>query len=405
VKTHELLEGIARLKPQAQAAMESLQTTLHDRGKRFLLYNAGSSAGRVHFGLFPRDLLTTALMLRNVDLLRETVRFSVHTIGQRRDATTGEEPGRVLHEWNKAERDGLLSRYNATETSQLLLIAAAELLKLQAKQSRPFPPSVRSGLVAAGEYVLTHIQDGLFLEDPAYCGASRYFAHATYWKDSHLPGRESLDYPVAYTLVQAQTVAALRSLAALAALLRFKWQKGSLCSVADELARAISSRLWDLHLRGSLIALDRETPIGGISSDALHMLAYLEPRDLPPVCVEAIRTAAAALATPYGYRSYAPNQVDYAPDAYHLGSIWPYEQVFIARGARRFGLTDVFATSTRILSALDRLAFPELVTWDGKHLLGGGCDVQLWTCAVPAVFETLLDHHSIPTALGGNEEE
>jgi len=338
--------------------METLQTALTDRGERFTAFSAGSRKGRAHFGLFPRDLFTTGIMLRHPDLLRESIRLAVHTIGKGCNPITGEEPGRVLHEWNRVERTGLLSHYNAAETGQLLLIAARELLHIDSEKHLGFLDTVRSGLVSAGRYVLSHIKDSFFLEDPSRCGATRYFADATYWKDSHLPGRRMINYPVVYTLVQAQTASALRSLAVLTSCLTLGWKETELFKVADRLNNRIWRSLWDQNLGVPLIARDRETSITGISSDALHMLAYLEPGDVPPRCLDAIQAASARLETQYGFRSYAPNQEDYAPDAYHLGSIWPYEQAFIAIGARRFGMERVFWGAIRVLRALEKLGLP-----------------------------------------------
>lgn len=384
------VQRAARLRTEAEHAMETLRTTLVDRGEQFAAFNAGSRGGEAHFGLFPRDLLTTGLMLRDRDLLRESVRFAARTIGKKQDPDTGEEPGRVLHEWNRVERGGLLSHYNAVETSQLLLIAACELIGLDSETHRTFLETVTPALMAAGHYVLSHIDEELFLEDPSRCGATRYFASATYWKDSHLPGREVIDYPVAYSLVQAQTVSALRSLAVLTSHLALGWQQEELLQAAGRLVQAIWERLWDRDRGVPLIAQDRGTSVFGISSDALHMLAYLEPDDVPASCLEGIQAASAQLETDYGFRSYAPGQRDYAPDAYHLGSIWPHEQVFIAKGARRFGLGRVFRGTTRVLRALEELGFPEFVVWDGQRLSRGGCNVQLWTCAVPHAFVNLL---------------
>ena len=389
-----MVQRIEAVKAPAQRSLERLRMTHVDRGERFELFNAGIKNGIPHFGLFPRDLLTTALMLREPRLLEQTIRFCAHTIGRRRNPSTGEEPGRVLHEWNRVERDGLLSHYNAAETSQLFLIAARLFDRLRPEEGRSVLRAQRSEIESAGDYVLSHIRDGLFLEDPSNCGASRYFAMATYWKDSHVPGRKALDYPVAYTLVQAQTVAALRSLAGLTASLDLKWQPEKIEGVAQQLIRSVWSRLWDEDSNYPLIALDRGRPVAGISSDALHMLAYLEPGDIPPAYLTAIESVSVQLETKYGYRSYAPCQIDYSADAYHLGSIWPYEQALIAEGAERFGLEGVFWKSARVLRALEQLGFPEYIIWDERRLCGGGCEVQLWTCAVPGAFERLLQMYS-----------
>jgi glycogen debranching enzyme len=366
--------------------MRSLQVDHAAGAQRFRLYSAGHREGAEFFGLFPRDLLSAALMLEDPELLRESVRFSAWTIGRRCDPISGEEPGRVLHEWTRVERDGLRSHYNAAETSQLFLIATDRLRSFDALEPLLEQRWLRDAMVLAGAYIHAHLRDDLFWEDPARCGADRYFAYATYWKDSHLPARKRLDYPVAYTLVQAQTVAALRALSELAPIAELPWTGRELRENADRGAAALRSRLWDATRNAPLIGIDNCAPITGLGSDALHMLRYLEPHDLTAPQLAGIQEAAHALESTYGYRSYAPGQTDYADDAYHLGSIWPYEQVFIADGALRFDLNTIVDRAARVLAALEQLGFPELLVWDGVSLSGGGCDTQLWSCAVPQGF-------------------
>ncbi|MBC7098906.1 hypothetical protein H5T52_07285 [Candidatus Bipolaricaulota bacterium] len=382
-------------------ARERLRTTVRVGGDVFFLYNAGLAGEKVKFGIFPRDLLVTGLMLEEVELLRETIRFSLATIGRQQDPTTGEEPGRVLHELQDVRRDGLSSRYSAVETSQLLLIAAKRCLALSGEIS---PFAGREGLRAAGEYVLRHVRDGLFWEDPAFCGGKAYFAKATYWKDSHLPGRGEPRYPVAYTLVQAQTAAALRALARLSRPLGLGFSARALEGKAAGIVRSIWTVLWDEELGFPMIALDEGGPIQGISSDALHLLAYLRPGEVPPEKLEAIRAGARRLFTPYGVRTYAPGQPDFSPFAYHLGAIWPYEQYFIALGAQMHGLGQAVENALRVALALQRLGFVELFYWTEEGLVGPGavpgegCGLQLWSAAVPEGFLRLA---GAPCPMGG----
>lgn len=82
---------------------------------------------------------------------------------------------------------GLKTRYNACDTSQLLLIATADYLKIN-RDATPFLQH-REGFQAVIRYILSHIRGNLFWEDPRFCGAELYALKATYWKDSHLPGR------------------------------------------------------------------------------------------------------------------------------------------------------------------------------------------------------------------------
>ncbi|HAF70518.1 TPA: hypothetical protein DCL37_04065 [Candidatus Acetothermia bacterium] len=366
-----------------------LHTTVKVDGEVFFLYNAGIARDKVKFAIFPRDLLVAGLMLEETGLLREAIRFSLATIGRQRNPTTGEEPGRVLHELPDVRRDGLSSRYSAAETSQLLLLAAKRYLELSGEVVLF---AGREGLRAAGEYVLRHLRDGLFWEAPAFCGGKAYFAQATYWKDSHLPGRGEPRYPVAYTLVQAQTAAALRALARLSCPLGLGFSARALEGKAEGLVRSIWTALWDEELGFPMIALDEGGPIRGISSDGLHLLAYLRPGEAPPKKLEAIRAGAKRLFTPYGVRTYAPGQPDFSPFAYHLGAVWPYEQYFIALGAQMHGLAQVMENALRVAMALEKLGFVELFYWTEEGLRGPGavpgegCELQLWSTAVPEAF-------------------
>ena len=392
-----LLNRAAALQGRARGGIESLCTEVDLDGRSFLLFHAGIRNKRPWFGLFPRDLLTACLMLGEPALMHEAIAFSVATIGREHNPQTGEEPGRVLHEWNRVERDGYLSHYNAAETSQLLILVASQYLHL-AEVDRSVLSGWADGLSQAGKYLLRHIDSGLFWENPHHCGATRYMAYATYWKDSHLPGRRSLAYPVAYTLVQAQTVAALRALIALESAFQLGFQPKQLEQLASEMVRAIWEQLWDPQTDFPLVALDKDVRIPGISSDALHVLAYLQKNDIPRTKLAAIDQGARKLDTPYGYRTYASGQPEYTPDSYHLGSIWPYEQFFIAKGALRHGLDEVFEHSLGIISGLETHGFPELVVWDGERLAAGGCDLQLWSAAYPQAIGRLAAGHASASA-------
>ncbi len=384
-----LVPRLEVLQRKALEGFEALRTHVEVSGSTLSLFDAGSRNGRPWFGLFPRDLLTVCLMLKEPALIREAIAFSVATIGRKRDPQTGEEPGRVLHEWNCVERNGYLSHYNAVETSQLLILACQRYLQL-AQVDLGILTGWADGLRGAGEYLLGHIDAGLFWEDPRYCRATRYMAYATYWKDSHLPGQRNLTYPVVYTLVQAQTVAALRALITLGSEFQLDFQAEHLEQLASDMVRAIWKHLWDPQTNFPLIALDNGVRIPGISSDALNMLAYLRKGDLPTTKLEAIVKGAHQLETPYGYRTYAPGQPEYAPDSYHLGSIWPYEQFFIAKGALLHGLEEILDHSLRIIDGLEMHGFPELLIWDGETLTAGGCDLQLWSAAYPLAICALL---------------
>jgi glycogen debranching enzyme len=387
---------LERLAATAAASRKRLEADVHIVGRDLRLYRAGLREGRDWFGLFGRDLLITALLLGEREFARDALRFVSATLGSRFDPRTGEEPGRGLHEFNDVEMRGLSTRYNASEVSLLFLVVAAE--HLAEAEDDGLVREISGGLTRAADYLLRHCKDGLFREDPAACGATRYALRATYWKDSRLPGREDPHYPVTYTLVQAQAVAAFRAAARLAEHLpEAPASRTALIAEADRAAERFAD-LWDPSFDHPVIALDREGPIRGVSSDALHMLFYLDPEDLDRKQLAAVARGANALATPFGYRTYAERQEDYDPHAYHLGAIWPFEQAIIAHAAARHGLPSAREVALRIVGGLETLGFHELFYWDGEGDLEGGtavegqgCDLQLWTLAVPAALLSLVE--------------
>lgn len=385
------LPGLPKLQKEARSALDPLRVSLDLDGEPLRLFHAGLQKGRVRFGLFGRDLLITALMLRDPSLMWDVLRFCCKTLGQQHDPRTGEEPGRGLHEYTPVEIRGLLTRYNACDVSPLLLVAAAEYHNITG--DRVLLRAYTSELAAALRYILTHIERGLYWEDPARCGAQRYALRATYWKDSHLPGREDPDYPVAYALAQAQTIAALR---AAASLVSHGFNLGEnaeeLQTKAYEMTEVLFTKLWDDERNFPAVALDGQGKITGIASDGLHMLAYLEPGDMPSEQLRAIEEGARALETPYGYRTYAPGQPGYDPSSYHWGSIWPFEQFFIARGALLHRREKLLEVALRVIPALRELGFVEAFAWEeGEKLHVVGCDLQLWTAALPEALARLLE--------------
>jgi glycogen debranching enzyme len=390
-----LLHHLERLQQESKAGFDSLRIRIPIDGNSLSLYHAGKKGDKVRFGLFGRDLLTTSLMVQETQMMQETIHFACATLGRKLDPVTGEEPGRGIHEFSPFMMRGRLTHYNAAEVSLLLLIVAAKYWLMTADDA--FIREEEQELIAAMAYLRTHMHDGLFLEDPQRCGAEHYALRATYWKDSTLPGHTDPEYPVAYTLVQAEAIAALRAAAKLADPLGISDQAEELCIMADKATEHLFTNLWDERANYPLLARDRTGKIYGISSDALHMLAYLQKEDIPPEKLAGIVKGARQLTTPYGYRTYAPGQIDYSPTAYHLGAIWPFEQAFIARGAIVHELPEIFGIALRTIDALEELGFAELYYWDEKSGLGKteaaeaeGCDLQLWSLAVPGTFLHLL---------------
>ncbi|MFC2107845.1 hypothetical protein ACFLS5_00100 [Candidatus Bipolaricaulota bacterium] len=391
----ETVRRLRQLDAQAKTAMRRLETEYAYKDDVLHLYHAGLRRDQVRFGLFGRDLLITARLLNEPNFARDVLLFVADTLGVKEDPITGEEPGRGIHEFEHVEMRDCVTRYNAIDVTPLFLVTAHEYLI--ATNDTSLAQEIADQLSLAVQFMQRHLVDGLFVEDPAFAGASQYALRATYWKDSCLPGRVDPVYPVTCALVQAQAVAAFRAAAALVQIvLGIGASSEELASLAVHARDALFQRLWDSVLDVPLIAQDQQGRIAGISSDMLHMLAYLEPGDISKRHLLAIEQAAQQLATQCGYRTYAHGQTDYDPHAYHLGAIWPFEQAVIALGAMRHNLYHVRDITNRMIDVLEAEGFPELVYWSGDSPIesalavpGQGCDLQLWTLAVPSALLTL----------------
>jgi glycogen debranching enzyme len=386
--TPDLRSRLETLAERAHAERVWLECGVEWHGARYPAHNAGLRQGVIRFGPFGRDLLTSARLLGEEGFTRDVLRFVAATMGRTIDHRTGEEPGRGIHEFHDVTLRGLSTRYNAAEVSLLFLIVADAYAELAEDELTLF--DIRDALKGAYEYVRRHMYGGLFVEDPALCGGSRYALRATYWKDSYLPGRVDPAYPVTYSLVQAQTIAALRSARSLAWRFGESWGSEADALTGEAVAR-LCSDLWDRREGRPWIAVDRRGPIGGTSSDAFQMLAYLEPHDLPASYVAGMGDQIALLSTPVGFRTFAPGQPHYDAHAYHFGSIWPFEQALIAEGADRHGLEAPMEVALRVVDALEEVGFAELCYWSDERGLEGpsavedqGCDLQLWTTCIPA---------------------
>jgi len=339
------------------AALERLRYRLKSDESLFSLYRAGMyGAGGHQWGPVMRDLFLSAIMMQDMNLLEETFRFACHTQGTRYNPVTGEEPGRILHEWEDVSIEGLGTRYNSFDSTLLFLIVTPLLPQKTVEDNR-------AAINQATDWLIGHItDDGLLVEDPAFCGAKEYACQATYWKDSESPIPRKLNYPVSFLLIQAQALRALRVI-------------GAEETLIDKTKRSFWERF--MIEPKPLVAIDARGEISGFTSDILHALYYLEQGDIPIEKRGLFGTTSELLKTPAGYRTLAPTEKGYQSSAYVKGGIWPFEQYFIAEGARKHGLEDIARTAD--CCRFD--GFPELLSWEDGKIIGLGHKLQLWTVA------------------------
>ncbi len=350
--------------------------------KNLLIQRKGNlvlySAGFPHFGKnFSRDSIISAILMQDFGMLRDQLIYSARNQGIKKDSLTGEEPGKIHHEIPEFKKDGLTTKYNACDTTLLYLIGHEKYLR-KTNDSLLFR-SQKKNLKKAIKYILNHIQNGFFIEDPKFSSASKFFLKATYWKDSELVGRKNgiPDYPVVYTLVQAQCISALRSA-------YFLFRKKKFLRLANFLSFRLKNNLYSSQENCFCLALDKSGKIFAESSDFLHMLFYLTNGDLEEKHLRSILNISKKLKSSAGYLTLSEKYSKKIKDQYHGKTVWPFEQAIINIGAKKFNLNELDKISKRIIRYFD--TEPELIVFKGKKIVKRGCDPQLWTIASKKYF-------------------
>jgi glycogen debranching enzyme len=358
------------------------------QGEKLELY----AAGLPKFNrLFTRDLILSSFLLQDTSLLKNTIILCSLLQGKEKNRFTGEEPGKIFHEYPGVKIPGrehnLTTLYNACDTTALYLLAHSQYI--QAVRDFSLLKTYEKEIEKAISYILSHINEkDLFAESPAYCGARQFALKVTYWKDSVLVDRKDGEpaYPVVYALAHLQNAYALLSISEII-------KDNMLKDVAEKLFESFFKWMYDEE-KGFAIAWDREGKIYAPSSDILHMLYYIPIGCLSVNQISHICKVAMELETNIGFRTLSETLANRLENGYHAKTVWPFEQAFIYLGAKKHGIEYLQNTSKKIHDWLKKEEkegrFPELVVVEKGMYKMGGCEVQLWTIGAKKMFDSIL---------------
>ncbi len=329
---------------------------------------------------FTRDGIITALISGDMDLLRDQLLFCAKHQGVKPDPLTGEELGKIHHEWPGYPLRDYFSTYNACDAAGFFLIGLQ--FYLAHTQDDALLAKLSDAALAAADYIVRHVdKDGLFIESPEFCGATQFALKVTYWKDSVIMGRANGEpvYPAVFTLAHCQNLCALRMAASFLKTTAFS-------ETITAMEQALET-LWDANNNTFYAAIDAQGPISANTSDALHALYYLAVDDLTTAQVAHIVQTAEDLETSIGYRVASPETAANMGRGYHASTVWPFEQALIHAGAAKFGLARVQRVCERIRRT-DYLGSPEAVgvTIEEFEI---SSNPQLWTLAAQRYFGSI----------------
>jgi glycogen debranching enzyme len=356
--------------------------------------------GRFH-ALFGRDSLITALQLLPVrpDVARATLRALAARQGAEARPGTQEEPGRIGHEF-RPEPPPSFVRSGWPEGGPFAYYGTADatswfLVVLRAAGDRALAAELEGAWRAAAGWIAGALDagDGLLRHAP---GAFPGGLTQQGWRDAIDPASgegtrggilrpdgTAPAPPLADVDTQAVTVAALRAAAELSG--DPAWERR---------ARDLRARL--SALGPEVLAVEAgDVPVPGAGSQ-LGWLLWAGALQPAAAAAAAERLSEPDVLTAHGLRTLSSASPVFEPDAYHRGSVWPFDSWLGWGGLRAAGRArEAEAVRAGVLGALDRLGrAPELyaVGEDGTvAAIALANRVQAWTVGARWALEHAWD--------------
>jgi len=193
-------------------------------------------------------------------------------------------------------------------------------------------------------------------------------------------------YPIAFTLVQAQALNAVRCFKALLNAMPEMAEDITMpATLEEDMLRAVRQ----LMRTGATVAVDEQGPLEGATTDPLHALWYLRKTDVDATTLRNIGEQLVSLESTHGYLTAKILQFG----TYHNDVLWSFEQAFLHAAARRFGLTHSMKVTELAGSKLIGMShlglFPERVNVRHKGLAreaAMGPHTQQWTICAAIYF-------------------
>lgn len=432
----EWIEAAPRLVTDSEQLAATYRRSLVDLAAlRFSPAIAGSrslpAAGLPWFmTMFGRDSILTSLQALpfTPELAETTLRVLGDWQGSRVDDFRDEDPGRILHEMRYGELTAFQERphspyYGSADSTPLWLVLLDEYERWTGDSTlvREFEPEARAAIHWIDAYA--------DLQGNGYVAYQRRNEQTGLenqcWKDSwdsisyrdgRLPG-----FPRATCELQGYAYDAKVRTARLA---RQVWDDPAYADELERQAADLKARFdrdfWVEDGEYYALALDADgSRVDALSSNIGHLLwsGIVDEAKAPTIAGHLLGPR---LFSGWGVRTLADDQARYNPIGYHVGTVWPFDNSFIAWGLRRYGFK---AEAARVAAGvLDAAAFfegrlPEAFGGYERSLTGypvqypTACSPQAWSTGAPLLFlrtmlgleavgEHLIVDPAVPTDLG-----
>ena len=355
--------------------------------------------------MFGRDSILTSLQALPFapELARTTIRVLAAWQGSKSDDFRDEDPGRIVHEMRYGEMAAFEQRpqspyYGTADATQLfvVLLDEYELWSGDADLVREFELEARAALSWIDDYA-DLMGNGYVSYRPRIeetglanqCWKDSW--NSISYKDGRLPG-----FPRATCELQGYAYDAKCRGARLAR--EFWGDEGYATRLereAAELKERFNRDFWVADGGYYALALDADgAQVDALSSNIGHLLwSGIVPDERAPDVVGHLMSR--ELYSGWGVRTLAVGMERYNPIGYHVGTVWPFDNSFIAWGLRRYGYRQEAAQI-----AADMLAAAAF--FDGRlpEAFGGyyrsetrypvqyptACSPQAWSTGAPLLF-------------------
>jgi glycogen debranching enzyme len=295
--------------------------------------------------VFGRDSIITSLQTLPLQprIAVDTLRYLARRQGQREDAFTEEQPGKILHELRRGEmaRSGEIPHvpyYGSVDATPLWLILLHEAWRWTGdlELARDLLPHAERALDWIARY---GDQDGDGFVEYSRTSAKGLLNQG--WKDSGdgvpFPDGRLPEPPIALVEVQGYVYDAKLRMAELFRHLGQPERGAALRREASELRNRIRAAFWMEKLGTFALALDgAKRPVPTATSNAGHLLWSRVPT--PEM---ARRLSARLLETDFfsgwGVRTLSSSHPVFNPMSYHNGSIWPHDNAILVLGMALHG--------------------------------------------------------------------
>lgn len=299
--------------------------------------------------LFGRDSLITAYQALAFfpEAARGTLRTLARLQGQREDPLSGEQPGKILHEYRsptfvgKRNSAAVFPYYGTIDATPLFLVTLGALCDVTGEYA--IARELREPALRAlrwmerygdrdGDGFIEYIREG---EAGLWNQGWKDSDDAVRFRDGG-PARP----PTALSEVQGYAYAARMGLARIFDHLDEGARADTLRRQAEELRERFEQAFWMPERDYYAFALDGEKrQVNALASNPGQALwsGIISPERARSV---ARRLVAPELFSGWGVRTLATTEGGYNPVSYHNGSVWPHDNSLIVSGLARYGLLD-----------------------------------------------------------------